>query len=94
MVFSFSPESEKFERDRVDRFNTSRKDAVVEPLVMPYGDMWTKLDVLVASGQAPDTVWYDYAAYPLIAKGEFIDIRPYVETVPAMLDDKVYDQGF
>ncbi len=94
MMWAWSPENEKFERDRVDAFNKSQSDVVVEPLIMPYNDLWTKLDVLVASGQAPDTVWYDYAAYPLIAKGQFIDIKPYVDTVAAMTDDKIYNQGF
>jgi multiple sugar transport system substrate-binding protein len=94
MMWAWSPENEKFERDRVDKFNQSQQEVVVEPVIMPYGDLWTKLDILVASGQAPDTVWYDYAAYPLIAKGEFIDLKPYVDTVPEFLDDNVYDQIF
>jgi multiple sugar transport system substrate-binding protein len=94
MMWAWSPENEKFERDRVDMFNKSQQAAIVEPVILPYEDLWTKLDILVASGQAPDSVWYDYAAYPLIAKGEFIDLKPYVETVPEMLDDAVYDQNF
>lgn len=94
MMFSWSPENEKFERDRCDAFNQSQSDVVVEPLILPYGDMWTKLDVLVASGQCPDSVWYDYAAYPLIAKGQFMDLTPFVDTVAAMKDDAVYNQGF
>jgi multiple sugar transport system substrate-binding protein len=94
MMFAWSPESEKFERDRVDLFNKSQSAVVVEPLILPYGEMWTKLDVLVASGQAPDSVWYDYAAYPLIAKGQFLDLKPYVDSEADLLDDKLYDQGF
>jgi len=94
MMWAWSPENEKFERDRVDMFNKSQQGVVVKPIILPYEDLWTKLDILVASGEAPDIVWYDYAAYPLIAKGEFIDLRPYVQLVPEMLDDAVYDQNF
>lgn len=94
MMWAWSPENEQFERSRVDKFNKSQSAAVVDPIIMPYNDLWTKLDILVASGEAPDTVWYDYASYPLIAKGEFIDLKPYIDTVPAMLDDAIYDQVF
>ncbi|NLE44502.1 MAG: sugar ABC transporter substrate-binding protein, partial [Chloroflexi bacterium] len=94
MMWAWSPENEQFERERVDMFNQSQGEVVVNPVIMPYGDLWTKLDILIASGEAPDSVWYDFAAYPLIAKGEFIDLSPYVETVPEMLDDAVYDQNF
>ncbi len=94
MMWAWSPENEKFERDRIELFNNSQTKVVVEPLIMPYEDMWTKLDVLVASGQAPDSVWYDYAAYKLIAKGQFLDLKPYVDNAAAMLDDSIYDQGF
>ncbi len=94
IMWAWSPENEKFERDRIDMFNKSQSAVVVEPMIMPYEDLWTKLDVLVASNQAPDSVWYDYAAYPLIAKGEFLDLTPYVDAAPEMLDDQIYDQGF
>jgi multiple sugar transport system substrate-binding protein len=94
MMWAWSPENEKYERDRVDMFNKSQKGVVVDPVILPYDDLWTKLDILVASGEAPDTVWYDYAAYPLIAKGQFIDLKSYVQLVPDMLNDAVYDQNF
>jgi multiple sugar transport system substrate-binding protein len=94
MMWAWSPENEAFERDRVDRFNKAQPAVVVEPIIMPYEDLWTKLDIQVASGEAPDSVWYDYAAYPLIAKGEFIDLKPYVDLEPDMMNDAVYDQNF
>jgi multiple sugar transport system substrate-binding protein len=94
MMWAWSPENEKFERDRVDMFNKSQQAAVVDPIILPYEDLWTKLTILVAGGEAPDSVWYDYAAFPLIAKGEFIDLKDYVSVVPEFLDDKVYDQNF
>lgn len=94
MMWAWSPENEKFERDRVDMFNKSQGKVTVDPIIMPYNDLWTKLDVLIASGTPPDCVWYDYAAYPLIAKGQFMDMTDYVKLVPDMMDDKVYDQNF
>jgi multiple sugar transport system substrate-binding protein len=94
MMWAWSPENEKFERDRVDMFNKSQQAVVVEPIILPYEDLWTKLTILVASGEAPDSVWYDYAAFPLIAKGEFRDLKDYVVVVPDFTDDKVYDQNF
>jgi multiple sugar transport system substrate-binding protein len=94
MMWAWSPENEQFERDRVDKFNKSQTGVVVDPVIMPYEDLWTKLDILVASGEAPDSVWYDFAAYPLIAKGEFLDLGPYVETRPEFTDPALYDQKF
>lgn len=94
MMWAWSPENEKFERDRVDMFNKSQTGVVVDPLIMPYNDLWTKLTVLVASGTAPDTVWYDYSAYPLIAQGQFIDLKAYVNLESQFMDDKIYDQNF
>jgi multiple sugar transport system substrate-binding protein len=94
MMWAWSPENEKFERDRVDMYNKSQTAVVVDPVILPYEDLWTKLDVQVASGEPPDSVWYDYAAYPLIAKGEFLDLTNYIQVEKDMLDDKVYDQGF
>ena len=94
MTWAWSPESETFERNRVDMFNKSQTAVVADPVILPYDDLWTKLTVLVASGEAPDTVSYDYASYPLISQGQFIDLKSYVSLVPDFTDDKVYDQNF
>jgi len=82
------------EKKRVDMFNQSQTDIVCEAIIVPWGDMFTKLKVMGASGGMPDTVGYDFPMDAMIFQGWFKDVRPYVEKEPKFLDDAIYDQNY
>jgi len=94
MMWSNGPIGDENEKKRVDLFNQSQSDVVCEPIIIPWGDMFTKLKVQGASGGMPDTVGYDFPMDAMIFEGWFKDVRPYAEMVPAFFDDAQYDQNY
>lgn len=79
----------------IRRYESAHADTHVELMFIPFGNYFTKLQLLLVGGVAPDTVTIsNNMAYQLKNNGHLVDLQPYVDeerrTNPGFLTEEQF----
>jgi multiple sugar transport system substrate-binding protein len=91
-TYSWSPNLEEMQHAKSQAFERAFPGTKVDVVVMPWDDIWTKASLTFAAGNPPDLIEYDFPLYTLFKKGIMLDLMPYIQAEPELLDAEVYNQ--
>lgn len=91
MMWSNTPTMDANFKNRVKAFNQANQGKYeVDLQLLPYDQYWQKLQLAYSANDPYDTYFWDVQAYGHFKKGLLLDLEPYVDSSPGLLDPQRY----
>lgn len=91
LMWSNGPVIDENFKKRADMFNKVNEGKIqVDLELLPYDQYWSKIDLAYAAKKPYDMYFWDVQAYGHYKAGLLLNLQPYVDATPALMDSSQY----